>query len=252
MAEQAEIWPGWQTVRTIGRGSYGAVYEIRRDSFGVSERAAVKCISLPRDPGEIEDMLGSGYDSETVAAHYEQQLRQIAQEYALMAELRDCRYVVRSEDLLQQRQDNGLGWDVKIKMELLTPMMRVKAPGTVEQQALRLGQDLCLALIECKNHNIVHRDIKPQNIFLAPGGDYKLGDFGIARTMGKPPVPRRPAPITIWPPRSTTSSPTGTRRTCIRWAWCSTGCSTSGAGPSCRCRPPCPPPRSRSRRAPGA
>ena len=28
------VWPGWETVRLIGRGSFGAVYEIERDMLG--------------------------------------------------------------------------------------------------------------------------------------------------------------------------------------------------------------------------
>ncbi len=30
-------WPGWNVVTLIGRGSFGAVYEIQRDVFGEIE-----------------------------------------------------------------------------------------------------------------------------------------------------------------------------------------------------------------------
>ena len=33
------------------------------------------------------------------------------------------------------------------------------------------------------NHKIIHRDIKPQNIFYLPNGTVKLGDFGIAKNQ---------------------------------------------------------------------
>jgi serine/threonine protein kinase len=54
-----------------------------------------------------------------------------------------------------------------------------------EQTVIKIGKDLCSALVLCKKHGIIHRDIKPQNIFVSDNGEYKLGDFGIAKTVEK-------------------------------------------------------------------
>lgn len=43
---------------------------------------------------------------------------------------------------------------------------------------------LCDALIEVHSKNIVHRDIKPQNVYYASDGEIKLGDFGISVLLG--------------------------------------------------------------------
>lgn len=42
MLDSNNLWPRWETVRLIGRGSFGAVYEIQRDILGDTEKAAVK------------------------------------------------------------------------------------------------------------------------------------------------------------------------------------------------------------------
>ena len=43
---------------------------------------------------------------------------------------------------------------------------------------------LTSALFYAHQHNIIHRDIKPQNIFVMTDGAIKLGDFGIAQADG--------------------------------------------------------------------
>ncbi|NNE01072.1 MAG: serine/threonine protein kinase [Pirellulaceae bacterium] len=46
-----------------------------------------------------------------------------------------------------------------------------------------LAIQLCSALQCAHNHGVVHRDLKPGNLFLTLDGQLKLGDFGIARDL---------------------------------------------------------------------
>ena len=69
-------------------------------------------------------------------------------------------------------------------MELLHPLLPyVYEHPMARRDIIRLGIDICKALELCQRYNIIHRDIKPENIFISDNRDYKLGDFGIARTI---------------------------------------------------------------------
>ena len=64
-------------------------------------------------------------------------------------------------------------------------MNSAKEEKLTEEDVLRLGIDLCRALEYCQKQNIIHRDIKPENIFVSRFGEFKLGDFGIARNWDR-------------------------------------------------------------------
>ncbi|MCH8025734.1 MAG: alpha/beta fold hydrolase [Chloroflexi bacterium] len=53
------------------------------------------------------------------------------------------------------------------------------------ERAVSLAADLCRALSFAHSRDIVHRDLKPENVWLTEDGNAKLGDFGIALTLGR-------------------------------------------------------------------
>ena len=179
------LWPGWETVRLIGRGSYGAVYEIERDMLGEKEKAALKLITIPQSSSDIDELYGEGYDDESITSTFKEHLKSIVAEYSLMRKMNGSANVVNCDDVRYVQHDDGIGWDIYIKMELLTPLTKALGREVPDEQAIRIGEDICRALVLCKRHNIIHRDIKPANIFVSENGDYKLGDFGIAKTVEK-------------------------------------------------------------------
>ena len=185
MNNTTPTWPGWETVRLIGRGSFGAVYEIERDVYGHKEKAAMKVITIPQSESDIEELYDSGYDEASVTATFQSHLEKIVNEYSLMREMNGAANIVNCDDFRVVEHDDCIGWDIYIRMELLTPLAKAVDKQPSDETVIRIASDICKALILCKKHDIIHRDIKPQNIFVSKNGDYKLGDFGIAKTMEK-------------------------------------------------------------------
>ena len=81
--------------------------------------------------------------------------------------------------------EDGFGCDFLIRMELLQNLRSEIRKGRLfsEDEIIKIGIDICNALIVCHSKSIMHRDIKPENIFVNEDGDYKLGDFGISRMI---------------------------------------------------------------------
>ena len=50
-------------------------------------------------------------------------------------------------------------------------------------EVLRIGNEVCQALLYAHERGIVHRDVKPGNIWLTRQGAIKLGDFGLAADL---------------------------------------------------------------------
>ncbi len=58
----------------------------------------------------------------------------------------------------------------------------IKQRGAINQRKVaEIGSQVCQALTVAHNQDIIHRDIKPQNIMVQPDGNVKVMDFGIAR-----------------------------------------------------------------------
>ena len=58
----------------------------------------------------------------------------------------------------------------------------IKERGAINQRKVaEIGSQVCQALSVAHNQDIIHRDIKPQNIMVQPDGNVKVMDFGIAR-----------------------------------------------------------------------
>jgi serine/threonine-protein kinase len=151
----------YEILETIGSGGMGIVY--RALDLELSEPVAVK--TLRRE--FVSDS--------TALARFKSELR--------LARRISHRNVVRTHDL---GETDGMYFITMEYVEGTSVKELIKERGRLPVHAtLPIAKQLCRALEVAHEQGIIHRDIKPHNMVLAPDGVLKVMDFGIARLLGR-------------------------------------------------------------------
>jgi serine/threonine protein kinase len=149
----------FEILREVGRGGFGVVYEARDSELGRS--VAFKAV---RTSGLTElkaDRLLAEAEAAARLAHPN---------------------IVHLYDL--GRCDRG----AFLILELLkgkTLAERLEEGPLPAREALRVAVEAARGLAHAHAQGVVHRDLKPGNVFLCEDGQVKLLDFGLAHVFGK-------------------------------------------------------------------
>ena len=176
---------GYTITRKLGSGGYGTVYLGIKEELGKQYQTAIKYISIPDAEGYETVLQDYGYDKSAAQEYFEEIASKITSEINMLMELskRDNRYIVAYYDHEIQRHTEPLRYEIFMRMEYLTPLSRhIRQNGMTVGDVIRLGINMCDALSLCHDNGIMHRDIKEANIFISENGNFKLGDFGVAKS----------------------------------------------------------------------
>lgn len=185
LSSMQPFWNSWYIDGVIGEGSYGSVYRIVREEFGQKYYSALKIISTPKNRSELKQALMEGMSERDAQEYFKSKAEEIYKEIIMMAKLKGKSSIVSYEDhQVVERKGGEIGYDILIRMELLKGLNDYVMSRTLEiPEIVRMGKEVCQGLVICQNNGIMHRDIKPDNIFITKDNEFKLGDFGIARKM---------------------------------------------------------------------
>ena len=144
-------------IEVLGRGGMGVVYRALDNQLG--REVAIK--TLTRGVAEDPEMLARFYEEGKKTARLKHP------------------HIVTVYDL---GEENGIPYIVMERVEgnSLEKLIHDNSPLTMMDR-LRIIAEMCSALGYAHANNVIHRDVKPANIFVQPDGTAKLLDFGIAR-----------------------------------------------------------------------
>lgn len=180
------LWGSWYLREVIGAGSYGVIYRAEQKIIDRVHENAVKHISIPKDEADLWGIKNALCMTNTsdVKQYLDETLHDILNEYNNLQQFADYPNFVQVHDVLSIPKEDMPGYDIFIRMELLNNISTIFDPDhTHEREVIHLGIDICTALVEMHKQNLIHRDIKPQNILVSNRGVYKLADLGSVRKL---------------------------------------------------------------------
>ena len=164
----------WYITKELGRGAFGVVYEVERHDYS-DMKSAMKIISIPANKASYDSFRSENYsmDDESVRNYYASIANEYVREFQLMSKLKGNSNIVSYEDHDVKDRKDYIGWDIFIRMELLTPLnLYFSKKRYTRDEVVKLGIDICRALEICHEKHILHRDIKAGNIFVSETGDF--------------------------------------------------------------------------------
>ncbi|MBR1764507.1 MAG: protein kinase [Ruminococcus sp.] len=175
------LWENWYKDSYLGGGNFGKVYKLKQDFLGVVTYSAVKIISI-------------NLESEMVAkdrrqSYIEERKRFVAEEIKNMYKLKGRSNLVHclAHSIRDVYDDNGdlVGFDVLIRMDFYRALPDyLKHNGALDQNSVeKLAYQIGMALESMHDINMLHRDIKPDNIYMDEKNVFYLGDFGVSKQV---------------------------------------------------------------------
>jgi Tol biopolymer transport system component/tRNA A-37 threonylcarbamoyl transferase component Bud32 len=147
----------FRLMSVIGRGGMGVVYFAERIDGEVRQRAAIKLMHPGWTEADRERFL------------HERQLL-AALSHPNIAHLIDAGHLNDGQPYLAMEYVGGKPIDQH-------------CAGLASGQKIELFLKVCGAVGYLHNHQLIHRDLKPGNILVTPGGEPKLLDFGISKIL---------------------------------------------------------------------
>ncbi len=185
MAELKLVSPLLSNMEVVSRiSARGAVSVYIVKSTKTAQTYILKHISVPESQKQVDALLFTGAAATTADAqkYYEQVVTDYKDELETLEKLAaspnlDC---FRSYQI--EPKEDGVGFDLYLLAEHRTTLTEYLADNAITHLcAVNLAMDLCGALVDLRAAGLVHRDVKPGNIYLNSQGHFVLGDLGIAK-----------------------------------------------------------------------
>ena len=144
----------------------------------------LKHICIPESQKQVDALMftGAAATVEDAQNYYKQVAADYQSELETLEKLSASPNIGCYRSYQIEPKEDGVGFEIYLLAEYRQTLSEVLAETPMTQSgAVNLGLDLCSALCSLREAGLIHRNVKPSNVYLSSSGHYLLGDLGIAK-----------------------------------------------------------------------
>lgn len=174
------VFGEWYTDKQLGNGTDGKVFSIYRQNFnGEKEYSILKIIRLGENRNERKQFSSENETVNNEEEPFDNIIKKITDNIETVRNSKASNYIINYEDVELRRASDGKGRLILIKLENGKSLAEIsKEMSFTLEETIRLGINVCTALVKCRSFGYIYPNLKPENILFTQDGRCKLGDFG--------------------------------------------------------------------------
>ena len=179
--EYGELWDGWVVDKLLYEGNLSNVYQVKNgNSTGI-----IKVVSIPKIQSDNRSVdRSAGETKEAHNAYYKEVVDVLQRELESLECLKEIPNVLGYRKYEAFERTESIGYDYVLLMDKEQSLLEYIAERKIKNaDIVRIIKEVAWILERAHKEGIIHKDIKPENIFMAENGESMLADFSIARKI---------------------------------------------------------------------
>lgn len=185
-----KILPEWTLSYILSEKRGETLYQAEKSSGDSTKYSAIRAISIPADKDEEQEIREAYPDPDSYKRHIDEIVKRKKAELQLLRGLCSKPGLVSMRESYDISSSDETSYLIVARYDYIETLdSYIRSNGLTVGAAIRMGIDICRGLENVRKLELVHGNVRPENIYVNDHGRFKLGGFDIDLIEDKKTIP---------------------------------------------------------------
>lgn len=175
-----KILPEWTLSYILSEKRGEKLYQAEKTSGDTTKYSAIRAISIPADKEEADELRAEFSQPDEYKKHIQELVKRKKSELQLLRSLCSKPGIVSMRESYDISNSDETSYLLVARYDYIESLdTYIRANGLTIGAAIRMGIDICRGLENVRKLELIHGNVRPENIYVNDNGRFKLGGFDI-------------------------------------------------------------------------